>query len=313
MERTPRASSGLPLPSAAAAHLTGLSLDETVSAVALAFAGAGGVKGSFGSDAKSYQVACAARSGYEAATLAARGVRADFTSIVNGPKGVLAVRGIAVPPLQVEAILAEVGGVAAVNRPGVIIKQYAACGSTHSSIDAALDLRRDHPELVARLVDRGSVRVSIDAARLGHVDRPAPSSPLEAKFSLQFATAHALVKGDVPLTAYTPTGYVDPAVRALMSRVSVEGFAGGGDVVSKLASRIVLEVDGDVVEHVRPMADGRTPGEMLASERVTAKFLHNCAALTGERAATRVLAELLDDQAWVRPVAALTKVELDGA
>src|SRR3984893_2949404 len=83
--------------------------------------------------------------------------------------------------------------------PGIAIKQYPCCGSTHPAIDAMLDLVRAHrltPENVAHVVSWTHPR------RLAHTHRPSLRSALDAKFSVQYCLARALVDGQVVLSHF---------------------------------------------------------------------------------------------------------------
>ncbi|MCI3953964.1 MAG: hypothetical protein K0R53_3464, partial [Burkholderiales bacterium] len=72
--------------------------------------------------------------------------------------------------------------------PGIAIKQYPCCGSTHSALDAMLTLVREH-DFKANDVDR--IDVWTHPRRLEHTNRPEPKSALDAKFSLQYCLTRA--------------------------------------------------------------------------------------------------------------------------
>ncbi len=264
VECTPRASSGFPLPSAAVAHLTGLCLDETVSAVApRCRCGRSERELWVGREVVPGRVRGPVRP--PGGDTCGVGVRADFTSIVNGLKGVLAVGG---------SRTATAGG--GHTRRGRRCRRGQPPGGDHRAVRCV----RQHA-LLDRCGSRsaparsgaggtarrpGSVRVSIHAARRGHVERPARSSPWRPSSACS-SRPRMLREGDVPLTAYTPTGYVDPAVRALMSAI--------GRGVRRWWRRgvqpgIAHRPRGRWRRRRACPADGRCPhlGDMLASERV---------------------------------------------
>ena len=74
-------------------------------------------------------------------------------------------------------------------KPGIAIKQYPCCGSTHSALDAMLKLAREHKP-AADDIER--VDVWTHARRLEHTNRPDPKSDLDAKFSVQYCMTRAL-------------------------------------------------------------------------------------------------------------------------
>ena len=100
--------------------------------------------------------------------------------------------------------------------PGIAIKSYPCCGSTHPAIDAMLDLVRAHrltPENVAHVVSWTHPR------RLAHTNRPSLRSALDAKFSVQYCLARALVDGQVVLSHFNDDAYLDARVADVMARI----------------------------------------------------------------------------------------------
>ena len=125
-------------------------------------------------------------------------------------------------------------------------------------------------------------------------NRPNPQSELDAKFSVQYCLARALLDRRVSLEHFEGDSFRDPAIRALLPRIhaaphpdmsmaSTEHF--GAEVRATLADGRVLSA-----KVARPL--GRGPEDPLPTELLEAKFL-NCAtrALTME-AAERLLATL---------------------
>lgn len=96
-------------------------------------------------------------------------------------------------------------------------KPWPACRHAHAAIDAALLLRekRVRPEDVAAL----GIETYGDAARF--CDRPAPTTVIEAKFSLQHAVAVTLADGPPPLEAFAPAAIARPEIAALREKAWV--------------------------------------------------------------------------------------------
>ena len=78
--------------------------------------------------------------------------------------------------------------------PGVGLKQYPCCASTHSAIDAMITLRQRH-QLNLDQVER--IETITHGSALAHTNRPDPRSALDAKFSVQYCVARALMHGGV--------------------------------------------------------------------------------------------------------------------
>nr|AMK59534.1 hypothetical protein PTH_1493 [uncultured bacterium UPO71] len=70
--------------------------------------------------------------------------------------------------------------------------------------------------------DIASVRVSTYKAALTLCDKPDPRTSADAKFSLQFCVASALLRGRVGLAEFSDAALVDTALRALLPRFEVE-------------------------------------------------------------------------------------------
>lgn len=77
------------------------------------------------------------------------------------------------------------------------IKPWPSCRHTHPAIDAALAL---HRALATRAFR--SARVEIYEAALDRCDRPRPTTPYEAKFSLQHCVAAALTDGRIDFDSF---------------------------------------------------------------------------------------------------------------
>ncbi len=160
---------------AASSHLLGLDARRTATALSLAASLASGIKANFGTMTKPLHVGHAARNGLMAALLAADGFtagedafehRQGFFPVFNGAGNFL-----------VDAVLADWAAPLDILKPGIAIKQYPCCGSTHPAIDAMLALVEEHA-LTPTVVDR--VDSWTHPRRLAQTNRPNPKSALDA-------------------------------------------------------------------------------------------------------------------------------------
>jgi 2-methylcitrate dehydratase PrpD len=203
---------------AACAKLRGLDAKGTATAMAIAASMSAGVVANFGSMTKSFQVGRAGQSGVIAARLAQAGFTASPDALEH-PAGLL--------------MALSVDGNAALDRPfvaaekewhivghGLSIKRYPICYATHRSIDAALDLVARH-DLTPGKVER--IHVSTGKTQMLMLRNARPQTGLEAKFSMQFAMAAALVARNVGLRELTDDFVRRPEVQAIFPRVSLEG------------------------------------------------------------------------------------------
>jgi 2-methylcitrate dehydratase PrpD len=203
--------------------------------------------------------------------LAARLAHRDFTGareILEGRQGFFAAMSSDAEPSRVVAGLDQV--VAnddwAIRR--VSLKPHASCRHTHPAVDAALALR---PE-----IDPSAIRdISINTygAALDLTDAPNPVNRFQAKFSLQYTVARALVSGRVGLRDFDTSMLEEPSVRDVMARVRLvrdPELDKRYPAAWTAAVRVEL-VDGTVREATvdAPKGDPENP---LTADEVKAKF-----------------------------------------
>lgn len=286
---------------AACAHLMRLDEAQTSIALAIAVSLASGVKANFGTMTKPLHVGHASRSGLFAALLAREGFTANplafehqqgFLEVFNGAGHYEAGR-----------ILADWGSPYQIEAPGVGVKLYPCCGSTHCPIDGALTLAARHR---VRADDVERIVARIHARRLPHTNRPDPQSGLEAKFSVQYCIARALVDGRVSVEHFEGDAHRDPAVRRLMSKVRIEPYteiaADTGDTYP-VAFTVTLR-SGEEVTHRQPRPSGRSPGDPVPADRLEAKF-RSCVTRVLPQDDTHALLAALNDLEGVADVRTL--------
>lgn len=283
----PTATLGVFGAAAACARLMNLDAEKTASALALAASFAAGIKANFGTMTKPLHVGNSARNGLLCARLAATGFTANtanvfeheqgFLDVFNGPGTYDAARALAAwaAPLDIVS-------------PGIAIKQYPCCGSTHPAIDAMLSLVREHG-LRAEQVEQ--VQGWIHERRLQHTNRPQPASSLDAKFSVQYVLARALIDGHVSLSHFEGYAHADPSVQELLPRIHVSAYDESQFASSNHfggAVRLTLK-DGSVLQASVEQALGRTSEHPLPQALLEAKFAL-CAARVLPAAAIEAVA-----------------------
>lgn len=202
--------------SAACAALHGLDADRATAAIALGASMSAGVMANFGTMTKPFHAGRAAHAGVVAARLAARGFTASPDAIEH-PQGLLnAVSPEGKVDLARRDALGERWWIV---EKGLNIKKFPACYCTHRAIDAMLDLCRDRPFRAAD-VDRISVTISDRFATI--LRNHNPQTGLEAKFSMEFAMACAVLSHRVGLPELSDDYVRRPDVQALMARVDLD-------------------------------------------------------------------------------------------
>jgi 2-methylcitrate dehydratase PrpD len=270
----PTATLGVFGAAAACSKLLGLPDDRTATALAIAASLASGIKANFGTMTKPLHIGHCARNGLFAALLARDGFTANdgalehkqgFLNVFNGAGN-----------YDAGKILPAWGKPFDIVSPGIAIKQYPCCGSTHSALDAMLKLAREHrPE--AGDIER--VEVWTHPRRLEHTNRPDPRSDLDAKFSVQYCMARALTDRRIAIEHFEGGAHGEPAVRNLLPRVHAAPYTTaqfpednhfGAEVKVTLRGGRVL--DGKVDQPL-----GRTSENPLPAGLLKEKF-ENCAA-----------------------------------
>lgn len=198
---------------AAAARLCGLTAAQTRCALALAVARAGGTTSNFGTGAKPLQAGYAAADGVWAARLATAGLTAGDAA-VDGPGGLLAMFD---DHDRADAVLDALRAGWAVTTHPVDLKPYPCCSAARCAVDAARQLGP------IRTLDRvRRVRVTVEPGGLDALVHPLPRDADQARFSMPFLVAAALIDGDVTLDTLTPQVLRRPELLALASRVRAE-------------------------------------------------------------------------------------------
>ncbi|KTG27012.1 MmgE/PrpD family protein [Haloferax profundi] len=179
-------------------------------------------------------------------------------------------------------------------------KVHAACRYTHAVLDAVETLA-EAQELDAADVEAVSVETYPAAASLSNTR---PKNALQAKFSVPFAVASALVTGDTGKLSFTDDALTEETL-ALAERVEVtatEEFA--SRVPDERGARVTIEtVGGESVSHAvraarggehAPFSDAdlRTKFEHLVAPVIGAESIDGLWAAAREPAAPRVLTAL---------------------
>jgi 2-methylcitrate dehydratase PrpD len=280
-----------PLAAAAAcARLNKLDAEQTRNAIAIAASLAGGLVANFGSMTKSLHAGRAAQAGVIAARLA----KAGFTGapdVLEHRTGFMMAHSQSGKPDVGRADL-ELGKTWRLERHGVNVKRYPMCYATHRTIDGLLDLVGKHALTPA---DVGEVRVTIGDTQALILRNHAPKTGLEAKFSMEFAMASALVARQVGLKQLTDDFVRRPEVVEAMRRVTTNTttermadlpFAPADTVAVVLKSG--KELEGEPVRYAK--GSWQRP---LSEAELKEKFLDCSTGALGPNQATALFASLM--------------------
>lgn len=213
----PTALRGTVAAAAACARLRGLTPGQTATAIAISASMAGGLVANFGTLTKCFQVGRAAQSGVLAARLAQAGLTGSPDALEH-PSGFLA----ATSPLgqaDLKRLFDPTRKEWHLSRQGLNIKRYPVCYATHRAIDAALDLANSHDLTSANVA---KIRVFTGEMQMVMLRNERPRTGFEAKFSMPFAMASAIVERKVGLAQLTDAFVLRPDVQSLFPKVSYE-------------------------------------------------------------------------------------------
>jgi 2-methylcitrate dehydratase PrpD len=199
---------------AATSKLLGLSTDRTVHAMAIAASMASGIKANFGTDGKPLHVGHASRCGVEAALLAQAGFTGNPEALEH-TDGFGSTHGGGAKPLWAETTMG-LGAPHEIVNPGIGVKRFPACASTHQSLDATLALIDEHA------IDPASVEAVecgvfyLAPHQLIH-DRA--QTGLQGKFSMAYCVSIALLDRTVGLAQFADERVRRADVQAFMPKV----------------------------------------------------------------------------------------------
>ena len=169
-------------------------------------------------------------------------------------------------------------------------KNHAACGHVHAAVDAVIDLAREHGLTLANV---RRIRVGSYAKSKEICGNANPTTAFEAKFSMPYCLAAALVTGRVRVAAFEPAALADPAIREVIGRIEHTVDDGCQAAFPKARSaRVAIETtDGRVFDRFSPTRKG-DPDAPLTDAELNDKYDELAAPVLGGPAAARLLERL---------------------
>lgn len=202
---------------AAGAKVLGLDASRTAMSMAISAAQAGGfLHSSVGTMLKPLQAGLAARNGVLASIMARDGFTAPI-DIFEAPRGFCSLfKGEGTP--RIERVVQGLGQPFDIVSPGMGLKAFPSCLATHGGIEATLALMRERGIVAS---DVASVDCFVDYYWEGVLHNHHPRTALEAKFSMQFCVAIALLEDAVGLAQFTDEKVSASRTQELMQRISL--------------------------------------------------------------------------------------------
>lgn len=253
---------------AASAILLTLTPAQTGASLAIAASQSAGLRRNFGSMTKPLHAGLAAQRGLLSAIFAEAGITAG-EDVFEGEGGFFELFSDASMPFK-ERIAEVLNHQFALAIEGLAIKQFPSCGVTHPPIEAALQLR-----------DRGVDYQNIEKLELTvnpRVPKIAPFAEpvngLQAKFSLTYPVAVAIVKGRVSVPEFANSALSDSRVAELARKICIRTDPNIGlEHKMSWGCRLAVTLTGGRKEEVEvKLAKGKLSGERLSRMELETKF-----------------------------------------
>ncbi|MDA0231535.1 MAG: MmgE/PrpD family protein [Proteobacteria bacterium] len=260
---------------AAAARLLKLDAARASAAISVAASMASGMKWQFGTMAKPIHAGLAAKNGILAASMAESGITAA-EDIYEGERGFVALYA-GTPIARLEAAMERLGAPPAIEQHGLWQKVYPCCASAHRPLDAILALRAE-TGIAPGAID--SIDAVVSQVAVQNLTYPAPEDAMQARFSMHYLLASALVDGDLSLDAFEPSALKRPQIRELLPKITMIADPGQPGDVGTDSTRHSAEVtlhlsDGSTLS--RAVFDPRGhPQQAMDAVELAQKFM-SCA------------------------------------
>jgi 2-methylcitrate dehydratase PrpD len=260
---------------AAASRLAGLDARQTLDAFSLALCQAGvpgEIKHSRDTVIRAVREALPAEAAVRATMLAALGVR-GFDEPFEGRGGFY--RLYAEGAYDPAAILDGLGAHFWIEQ--LSFKKWPACRGTHPFIEAVQAIRAAHgllPEEVASIVAAGG---EVQVMLAEPIERKrAPTVAIDAKFSIPFTIASAMIDDEVTLDSFDAASLADPRKLALAAKVGFDRRPDWGRDRAASGALTIVTTDGRRLHHEVDVAIGHF-SRPIDDAGLEAKFL-TCAA-----------------------------------
>jgi len=294
---------------AAGAVLLRLPAEATARALAIAASMSGGIKANFGTDCKPWHVGHAARCGLEAALLASAGFTGNPRVLEHGD-GFGSTHGAGQKPAW-DVTVANLGAPHEVAEPGIGVKRFPSCASTHQSLDGVLDLMKAH---AFRAADVEQVECGVSYMVPHQLIYHRAETGLQGKFSMAYCVSAALLDGTVGLATFAEERVRRADIQGLMPKVRM--FVHPEQTTRESLPRRFAEVtvtlrDGRKVQQRVSLAKGQ-PQRPLTEEELETKF-RDCAARVLDNDRTEAVLKAVRSLEGVPDVATLSRMLHAGA
>ncbi|MEX2642497.1 MAG: MmgE/PrpD family protein [Acetobacterales bacterium] len=285
---------------AACGRLLGLDAKAMTSAISLGVSMASGPKVQFGTMAKPYHAGMAAKNAVVAAGLAAQGLEARDVAL-EGKLGFFDLYA-GDDAAGWDDVMPRLGKPLKAEQYGLSPKRHPCCGSAHKVLDIVIDLRERHGFTADEVA---AVEAKVGFGNKRNLMYTEPRQEMEARFSLNYCVAVALLNGRLSLADFTPQAVHRPEVRRLLPLTTMDSFpqgSEGADPNTRKAHDVTIRLkDGRSISETRQWARG-TIHDPFDDADYDAKFRDCCEGFLSDDdlAAAQRMLEDIENVASVR-------------
>jgi 2-methylcitrate dehydratase PrpD len=199
---------------AACAKLLKLNVEKTRMALGIAANYACGLSVNHGSMAGAMAAGNACRNGVTAALMAQAGITAN-PNIIEAKNGFYDTL-VGAGHYDAQRMAAGLGNPFYIESPGIGLKKYPSCYHTHRALDGVFQLLGEH-----RLSDKDIAEVDVGTSQraMRVLAFTEPATPYQAKFSMPYCIAAAVVDQQVTLETFTPSKFTDRNIVDMRKKV----------------------------------------------------------------------------------------------
>jgi 2-methylcitrate dehydratase PrpD len=210
----------------------------------------------------------AARSGFYAAGLAAAGYTGIKRVFEREYGGFLSVFGEGHDP-DAAALTARLGQ--GWETTFIMVKSYAAMGGLHGAIDAARKLRQS---VTAEQISKVDITVGDTVFKHGWWVPERPLTPIGAQMNIAYATAAALLDGNVLPEQFTPARLDSDDIWSLIANTSVhlDESLTNAPITERFRTDVAVTTRDGAVHHARVDLPHGAPTDPVTNDELVAKF-----------------------------------------
>jgi 2-methylcitrate dehydratase PrpD len=153
----------------------------------------------------------------------------------------------------------------------IMVKSYAAMGGLHGAIDAARRLRNS---FVPAAISKIDITVGETVYKHGWWAPERPLTPIGAQMNIGYATAAALLDGNVLPEQFTPARLDSDDIWSLIARTSVhldESLARAA-ITERFRTDVAVTTHDGTVHHARVAVPHGAPTDPVTNDELVAKF-----------------------------------------